>query len=205
MIKTKVNCAVCRTIKAQPKNTGGRLAKRIYESRYFMPSSTYSLSDIAREYKDKFSYESLLNHCKKHQALTEADFSERHLRETAKQAEKSLLKEAITSQQVWNTVIQKGMEDLNDGKIQVSANHLLSAARDKSNWEVKHADQQLAMMDMVYAFASGEGLPNGVRRDDAIEGEVVTDGTPEGDRSREERSRAFYQSLAGDAPAPGTD
>lgn len=205
MIKTKVNCSVCQTLLAQPKKWEGRLANRIYGSRYYTPSSMYSLADVAREYKDKFSYESLLNHCKKHQALTEEDFNERHLRQTARQAEKALLKDAITSQTVWDTVIKKGMNDLADGKIQLNANHLLSAARDKSNWEVKHADQQLAMMDMVYAFASGEGLPNGVRRDNAIEGEIVTDGTPESDRSREERSRTFYQSLAGDAAASGSD
>lgn len=207
MIKTKVNCAVCQTIKAQPKDTGGRLAKRIYGSRHFTPSSSYNLSDIAREYKDKFSYESLLNHCKKHQLLTADDFAERHLRTAAKEAEKAILKQAVTSQQVWNDVIDRGMEDLKSGKMSLSANHLLGAARDKSNFELKHADQQIALMDMVFGFASGEQLPNGVREDEDefIEGETVPEGASESAEEREVRSRTFYQSLAGDAPAPRTD
>lgn len=204
MIKTKKNCSVCQTILAQPKKWEGRLAKRIYGSRHYMPSSDYTLADVAREYKDKFFYESLYNHCKKHQFLTEKDFNERHLRELAKKAEKALLKDAITSQQVWDTVIRKGMDELTDGKMNLSATHLLSAARDKSNFEIKYADQQMQLMDMVFGFASGEGLPKGVRND-AIEGEIVADGAATGDSGREVRSRTFYESLAGDASSPGTD
>jgi SOS response regulatory protein OraA/RecX len=205
MIKTKKNCTVCQTILGQPKKWEGRLAERIYQSRYYLPSSAYSLSEVAREYRDKFSYQSLLNHCKRHQFLSEDDFSERHLRQAAKQAEKALLKQAITSTEVWQEVINKGMEDLKEGRLKLTANNLLGAARDKSNFEIKYAGQQLALMDMVFGFASGERLPEGVR-DDTIEGELAdtagVGGTTEG---REERSRAFYQSLAGDAPAPRAD
>lgn len=207
MIKTKKNCKVCQTILGQPKKWEGRLAERIYKSRYYMPSSSYNLSDVAREYQDKFGYESILNHCKKHQFLSEDDFNERHLRQTAKQAEKALLKQAIKSTEVWDSVIHKGMEELEAGHMPLSANHLLSAARDKSNFELKHADQQLALMDMVFGFASGEDLPQGVREDEdgIIEGEVIAPGVEESDQERETRSRAFYQSLAGDAPTPRTD
>lgn len=207
MIKTKKNCLVCQTILDQPKKWEGRLAKRIYETRYFRPSSDLSLVKLQEEYKDKFSYDSLLNHCKKHQFLSEKDFDERHLRETARQAEKALLKDAIKSTDVWNSVIGKGMKALDDGSMELSATHLLAAARDKSNFELKHADQQLALMDMVFGFASGEAMPEGVREDEDgfIEGEVIADGTPESDSEREVRSRTFYQSLAGNAPAPRTD
>lgn len=205
MIKTKKNCAVCQTILSQPKKWEGRLARRIYGSRYYIHSSDYTLADIAREYKGYFSYESLNNHCKKHQALNEADLNNRQLRQVTNELKKKQINQAIKSTEVWDTVISKGMEDLNEGKMKLNPTHLLAAARDKSNFEIKHADQQLAMMDMVYAFASGEGTPNNVRRDDAIEGEVIAEGTPESDRSREERSRAFYESLTGDSAAPGTD
>lgn len=201
MIKTKKNCAVCQTILSQPKKWEGRLAKRIYGCRYYMPSSGYTLADIAREYKDKFSYESLLNHAKKHQALSETDYNDRQLRQVTNEAEKKLIRQAITSQTVWDSVISKGMDKLEKGEMVMTTNHLLSAARDKSNFELKHVDQQLAMMDMVMAFASGEG--GVVEENDAIEGEIVTSGAAEDNQSREDRSRAFYQSLAGDAPAPG--
>lgn len=208
-IKTKVNCKVCQTILAQPKKWEGRLAKRIYGSRYYMPSSEYNLADIAREYADKFGYESLLNHCKKHQFLTEKDYNERHLRQVAAEAEKTIIKaaaeQAVTAQQVWQKILDKGMTELEAGKMQLTPTHLLAAARDKSNWEIKHAGQQMALMDMVFGFASGEKLPDGVKEDgNVIEGELA-DGTGGAVESREERSRAFYQSLAGDAATPRTD
>jgi hypothetical protein len=207
MIKTKKNCKVCQTILDQPKKWEGRLAKRIYGSRYYMPSSTYNLADIAREYADKFGYESLLNHAKKHQALSEVDFNNRQLRQVTNEAEKKLIQRAIKSTDVWDEVITKGMKDLKSGAISLNANHLLGAARDKSNFELKHADQQLALMDMVFGFASGEELPDGVREDTdgLIEGEIIAPGTEASDSEREERSRSFYQSLAGDAPTPRTD
>lgn len=200
MIKTKKNCRVCQTILSQPKKWEGRLAKRIYGARYYVHGSDYNLADIAREYHEKFSYESLLNHCKKHQALSEADYNNHQLRQVTNEVVKGQVKQAIASQQVWDSVISKGMQGLEEGSIELNANHLLSAARDKSNYEVKHADQQIEVMRMVAAFAS-EDLPKGAV--DAID--VVSDGTTESNTSREERSRAFYQSLAGSTPTPGAD
>jgi len=204
MIKTKSNCSVCNTIKDQPKSTGGRLAQRIYNTRYYKASSNESLHQLYEDYKDKFSYQSLVNHCKRHQFLSEDDFNERHLRELSKKAEKSLVKQAITAGEVWSEVIERGMEDLKEGKMTLGPTHLLAAARDKSNFEIKYAGQQLALMDMVFGFASGERLPEGVRND-AIEGTIVADGTSTVVESGENRSRAFYQSLAGDASTPGAD
>lgn len=206
MIRTKKNCSVCQTILNQPSRTGGRLARRIYQTTHYDPSSTLSLRDLAREYDMKFSYDSLLNHVKKHQFLSHDDFKERHLRQAAREAEKKMLRQAISSQEVWDKILEKGMQAMNDGTLQVNTTHLLSAARDKSNYEIKHAGQQLALMDMVWGFASGEKLPDGVRRDDAIEGELVdTGGTSDDPGEREERSRSFYESLAWDSPAPGAD
>lgn len=206
MIKTKKNCRVCQAILGQPKKWEGRLARRIYESRYYMPSSSYSLKDVSNEYHDKFTYESLLNHCKKHQFLSEDDFNKRHLRIIANQAEKTIVKESIKATQVWDSVIGGAMEKLQNGEMQLTANHLLKAAKDKSDHEFKAADQQLAMMEMVFHFASGEDeTVKGIRRDDVIEGTIVSE-EPTGDfESREDRSRTFYESLARDAPTPGTD
>lgn len=212
MIKTKVNCKVCQTILEQPKKWEGRLAKRIYGSRYYMPSSDYRLTDVAKEYADKFGYESLLNHCKKHQFLTEKDYNERHLRQVANEAEKKIIKaaaeQAVTSAEVWQTMMDKGMEALREGRMQIGANHLLAAARDKSNFDVKYAQQQIALMDMIAGYASGEKLPDGVKEEGyVIEGELAdgADGTGDADKEREIRSRSFYQRIAGDAAASGAD
>jgi hypothetical protein len=205
MIKTHKLCAVCNTILSQPKKWEGRLAKRIYGSRYYMPSSDYTLAVVAREYKDKFSYESLLNHAKKHQALSEVDFNDRQLRQKTNEVQKKMMQRAITSQEVWEKVIDKGMDGLENGSIKLSATHLLAAARDKSNFDIRFAGQQMALMDMVAAYASGEKLPEGVKEGSyVIEGELAG-GTGDADTAREIRSRAFYQRIAGDAATPRTD
>jgi len=205
MIKTHKLCAVCQTILSQPKKWEGRLAKRIYGSRQYTPSSEYTLADVAREYKDKFSAESLYNHAKKHQFLSTKDFDERHLRQTAREAEKAILKTAVTAQQVQQQVMEVGMERLKSGEMRLSASNLLAAARDKSNYDIKFAGAQMALMDMVAAYASGEKLPEGVKENShVIEGELAG-GTGDADTTREIRSRAFYQRIAGDAAAPRTD
>lgn len=207
MIKTKKNCSVCQTILSQPKKWEGRLAKLIYESRFYMHGSNYTLRDVWKQYDGSFSYESLLNHAKKHQALSEADLNDRQLRVVTNDLRKKQINQAIKSTEVWDSVISKGMKDLEDGKMNLSPTHLLAAARDKSNFELKHADQQIALMDMVFGFASGEGLPPGVREDgdEFIEGEVATEGVAADNQSREERSRAVLDRIARGAAAPGSD
>lgn len=115
-----------------------------------------TLTDIQADYPDKFSYDSLRNHVKKHQFLSEKDFTDRHLNRIVKKAEKDLVKRAIESSKVWDRVIDQGMEDLESGELKVTTNHLLKAAKDKQDYEFKKKDHQLAMMEMVYHFASGE-------------------------------------------------
>lgn len=209
MIKTSKKCKVCKTILSQPKKWEGRLAKQIYGSRFYTPASEYSLKKIAADYKGHFTYEGLLNHCKKHQSISEQDYNDRQLRQTAAQAEKALLKKAIKSTEVWDTVITEAMEKLQNGQLPISTNHLLQAARDKSNYEFKATDQQMQMMDMVFHFASGEApasLDESESNREVIDVEATVSGDPEQDfERRAAQSRSFYQSLAGDAPTPGSD
>lgn len=207
MIKFRKNCPVCTAIKGNAV-----LTNRIYNSAFFMKGKGESLLQIAEDNKGSFSYHSLKNHVKKHQFLSEEDFTKRHLNHIAQTAEKTMLKRAIESKQVWDEVISVGMQRLQEGELKFTAGHLLKAAKDKSDFEFKQKDQQLVLMEMVAHFASGEYNREDSRPYDRriVEGEAVTDFDPaaritDDSERRENESRSFYQSLAGDAATPRAD
>lgn len=169
-----------------------------------------SLRSIHQAYQDTFSYESLRIHCQKHQFLSEEDFKERHLNKIAKTAEKQLLKRQIESVTVWEDVITKGMEGLEDGSIRVSANHLLKAAKDKSDYEMKKKDQEYALAQMVMFFASGESEQSRRRPYDrrVAEGRTVTDfdpatGVADNTDEGEDGPSTIYYPPTWDAPTSG--
>ena len=173
MLKLNKLCKVCDEVK---ENTS--LLNRIYNSKYYLKSSKESLLQIQEEYADVFSYRSLLNHVKKHQFMSEGDFKDRHLRKIAKDAEKKILKRQIESKEVWDEVINQGMEKLQSGELQMRTADLLKAAKDKSDHEMKVKDQQLAMAEMMWFFASGENNESRNYDRRIIEGKTVTDFDP---------------------------
>lgn len=173
MLKLNKLCKVCDEVK---ENTS--LLNRIYNSKYYLKSSKESLLQIHEEYAEVFSYRSLLNHVKKHQFMSEGDFKDRHLRKIAADAEKKILKRQIESKEVWDEVISQGMERLQSGELQMRTGDLLKAAKDKSDYEMKVKDQQLAMAEMMWFFASGENNESRSYDRRIVEGKTVTDFDP---------------------------
>jgi hypothetical protein len=151
MIKYNKQCKVCQEIKKDKK-----LLEEIYASTAFDRSSTISLQSISDRNHDKFSYDSIRNHVKKHQAITAEDLSEKHMQKIVKKAEQNILKKRIESSDIWTSILDKGHEQLEEGTIRLRAGDVLRAAKDKSDYELKVKDQELAMIEMVYHFASGE-------------------------------------------------
>lgn len=125
-----------------------------------------------------FHYKSLLTHVKKHQFLSQADFTKRHLNQIANQAEHEIIKREIKSKDVWNTVINEGMAGIESGEQKVQVRDMLKAAKDKSDWEMKQKDQQLAMMEMVFHFSSGENDQSVAYDRRFVEGKAVEDYDP---------------------------
>jgi len=169
MIAYKKNCAVCKQIKLTPK-----LADEIYKTTAYDRTSKVSLATLQKLYGSKFSYPSLINHSKKHQGISAEDLSERHLNNIVKKAEKEITKKNIEAKDVWSTILDLGHEQIGDGTIKLKASDVTKAAKDKSDYELKVKDQELAMIEMVYHFASGENKA-------PILGKVVgkrTDGDP---------------------------
>ena len=168
---------MCRVIE-----TNKKLLKDIYNTSYYMKGSSVSLRTLWADYSQangsQFTYESLLNHVKKHQFMSEKDFNDRSLRKIAKDAERAILKQAIESKTVWDEVINQGMDKLASGELNMKASDLLKAAKDKSDYELKVKDQEMAMMEMIYHFASGENNESRSYDRRIIEGEAVTDFDP---------------------------
>lgn len=170
MIKYRKNCTVCSAIKEDAK-----IASAIYKTQPYNPGSRTTLVNLHKEYEDKFSLEALRNHCKKHQALSADDMTERHMRNIARQAEKELFKKRIESRDIWNTVMEIGYEDLKQGNMKLKVGDMLRAAKDQADFDFKAKDQEIAMIEMVYHFTSGANQRSGGQIIDADNGNTTRD------------------------------
>lgn len=150
MLKTHKKCTVCKAIETDKK-----LMKDIFNTNFYLKDTNLTLSDVAQKYP-KLGYTSIINHAKKHQFMNDSDFQKRTL-QTIKKKHKTLAKEGtIENSDVWNTVISKGIDDLNEGRVVIRPVDLLKAVKDKSDYELKTKDQALAYTEMMWHFASGE-------------------------------------------------
>lgn len=208
MLKYKAKCDTCKAVKEDPN-----VLEEIFQTRFYINrKGAPSLQSIADKYQDKFSYPSLKNHVKNHQFMSEEEYTRRSLNNVAKKAEQSIIRKAIESNQVFDEVIGRGMELLQQGELDVKTRDLLKAAELKKGFQLKEQDQQMAMMEMVFYFSSGENDKGKSLAYDrrVIEGEAVehydpTNESPADIERRTAQSSSFYQSLTGDAAAPGTN
>lgn len=199
MLKLKKNCAVCKEIQKNKK-----LLNRIYNTSYYVKGAEDSLLRIAGDYKGIFSYDSLKNHSKKHQFLNASDYTQKMMRLQAQKAEAQVIAknlEQLKPLAVWDKVIETGMNDLEAGVIEMKTADLLKAAKDKSDYEFKKSDQQLAIMATIAHFASGENTENERTVDERKY--VPANQSPETVDSWQDQSSDFYQSLAGGAAPQG--
>jgi hypothetical protein len=207
MFTPNPQCKVCQTIEKKPK-----LQNEIFKTSYYISGSKITLLDLKKQYVHDFSYDSLRAHVKRHQSLTPTQVKNRNLTAIKKKHEAVIKFEAAKNVDVWGAVIGQGMEKLESGELQMTMTDLLKATKDKSDFELKVKDQEMAMAEMVAHFASGEGDVNESRKYDrrVIEGQTVSDydptlESPEDIARRSEQSRTFYQSLVGDATSSGSD
>lgn len=208
MIKYKKNCKVCNTIKEHKK--GKKIAERIYFSTYFNPTGTESLQDIANSHPNDFSYDSLRNHVKKHQFISESQRDQKLVDKIQERSERAIVEKVAEHTDVRNLVMNKGFEGIQSGDIKLSASNVLQAAKDQANWESKQADRQLAMMEMVYHYASGEATNSHAYDRRIIEAEEVSGGhlteSTEGDSDTgETRPSSVHRGIIGAPPTPRSE
>lgn len=150
----------CTTCKAVKKNK--LLLKRIYDSSWFVPYSKDTLKDICKDYHPVITYDSLLNHVKRHQFIDSQDYTEKMLEKTDKEAEKSAVQKAVKAVDAVQKIIEIGSQRLEDGEITVDTNQLIRASQVKMAADAKQKDQELATIEMVAHFLSGENASDRV-------------------------------------------
>lgn len=165
---------------------------------------------MADKYSSLFSRDSLNNHVRRHQFLSDDAFTDRKLKEVAKKAQSDIMKKSFESRQVFDSIITQGMIGLENGDLKVDTKDLLTAAKLKKDFQLKEQDQSLAMAEMMWHFASGEDNRSEAYDRRIIEGQAVTDydpseESPSDSERRAAQSRSFYQSLAGDSSASRAD
>lgn len=149
MLKLDPRCEVCKLI---PINKP--LLRRIYECSYYVPHSQDTVKDISKDYP--FGYKSILNHVKKHQFIDSLDYTEKMLSFADKKAEVGAVRKAVRAVDAVQSIIDIGKERLENGDITVDTNQLIRASQVKMTHEAKQKDQELATIEMVAHFLSGE-------------------------------------------------
>jgi len=212
--KLQSRCKICK-LAARNKI----FEQAIWDSKKFNPhsSTAKTLKEIADEYK--VTYNNLLVHVRKHQNMDLETYNRTEMAKIAKRAEmNTIMQEKELAKKlsgpnpvgVWDDVISQAMEQVKSGEIKLNANHLLKAAKDKSDFDIKKKNQDMALMEMMWHFASGEATGSLDYDRRVIEGKTADDydvanviaGHLEEWQTRPD---TIYHPTAGDAPASGTD
>lgn len=204
-------CTVC-----QYTATNKKFHNRILASRKFFPSNKQAetLKFIADTYK--FEYITLTRHVQKHVVLNPEEVLESEMSRLSKRAEASVQLNQLEynggpkATDVWNEVMEKAREGLEDGTIKLNANHLLKAAKDKSDFEIKKKNQDMAIQEMMWHFASGEALGSTNYDRRVIQGETADDYDPTEVFARfidqgEDGSSSVHPGTTGDASSSRSD
>jgi predicted fused transcriptional regulator/phosphomethylpyrimidine kinase len=146
-------CNVCKAIVAEYKKDGSsKLERRLLNCRKFNPRGPETQTDIGREYG--FNVVSMSRHLKYHQNPKEEVAIQNKM-------DRNIEIKAKTYQTAQNIILDKGIEGIESGDIKLTANTVATVARDKMNQEEKNKDRQVKVLEMLYAFASGELKPGG--------------------------------------------
>lgn len=168
-IKYVKNCKTCKFIKQEARRNRparGYLVERIYKSKAWTATGE-PLTALVAEYPVA-SYLAFRRHCLTHQAPTEDQLTKAKMDAVIKNKEKQIVTDIIKTESVRQTVMNKGLGQIESGEIKLRAADVLKAAKDQDDKELKQKDQGLKMMAMIQAFQSGE-----IKRDGYIEGEIV--------------------------------
>jgi len=160
-IRYSAKCNVCKLTKVDTQ-----LKNRIYKSTYYdKETGMETISEIGRDYRAAFHYNSLRTHCAKHQYANKKTVAIARAKAGKPSEIKPQPQQAIQNPQNMGTqdadrtfdeVIELGREKLKSGEMQLTANHLLTAAKSKSELALKRKDQQMNLQKMIWSFASGE-------------------------------------------------
>lgn len=131
------------------------LLKRLYASRAYRPGGE-ALTEIQRDYAKDFSYDSIYNHCQRHQGVNADDIKRKNVQIAAREIEAQHIREAITHQSARQEMIEVGVEGIRAGDVKMTAAVVAALLRQQSDIEEKNKDRQLEVVKMIQQFQSGE-------------------------------------------------
>jgi len=145
-------CKVCALLKDDEV-----LFKRIAQSKQYQPGGE-SLTDIQDDYKDKFSYQSLYTHARKHQAPTAEMLTSRRLAKVQEQVMVDQYRRAVNSKDARQDLLDKLFNKLESGDFDdsMTVKDLITVLRDTDNAEAKKKDQEIDIMRMMMPYRSGD-------------------------------------------------
>ena len=140
----QARCNICKEIKIETlKHGSSKLERRLYNCSKFVKGGEPQ-AKIARELG--ISPIALSRHLKVHQ---NPQAVENRFQETVE-------KKAASHQDVREALKERGMEALEAGEMKIKAADLRGVAKDEADIEERNKDRSLKMMDMIFAFSSGE-------------------------------------------------
>lgn len=162
MIKLDKRCSTCKRIRREKQQGSERFLTRLYNSKAY--GGEEPLSKIAKEVHtqapyncaERTAYQSLIRHCKFHQAISEDDLINNKIVRAAKRKDDAIVREMVQHRDVRQRIMEKGMEQIDSGELQLTAASVVTAANKEADIELKQKDQQLKLMEMVAMFQSGE-------------------------------------------------
>lgn len=206
MLKPHHSCKVCNEVKKDKK-----LLNQLFETTAYLPNSKTTLLSLYKSgYQDRFSYRALLTHTKKHQFLSQEDFDNKQLQKIVNKSHQEIARRKIESVDVFDTVIDLGMEQLQAGEMRLDSKDLLSAAKMKKEFALKEKDQELSMAAMMWHFASGENNESRNYDRRVVEGQAGTDFDATAEVTNDSgagkgRSSDLYHTITWDALTQGSD
>jgi predicted DNA-binding protein YlxM (UPF0122 family) len=178
LINFQKNCTTCKLTKTQPK-----LIDELYNTKFYNPRSDVSVASVARKYN--LSKDSVSNHIKKHQYLSDEDKKQAIERTIAENAKDAVIKQLVTHNDIRKEIMTKGLSQIKAGKIKLTAKDVIAASRDQMTYEMKTQSNQLKMMEMMWHFASGESNESTNYDRAIIEGETATSFDPAKELTRD--------------------
>lgn len=147
-------CKVCKLIRRQEAQGDSKLLKRINNCRLY-DGSGESLRSIWQEFEDKFSYLSILNHAKKHQAPTGEQLADKRIAQLSTQLEEEKLRKKFTHHEVRGLMRDLVGTQLEAGEMKISGAVAASILKQEMEIEEKAKDREFEVFKMISAFQSG--------------------------------------------------
>lgn len=176
-LRLKSNCRVCQTISDEV--AGQSLSRsRLYKliEQYQMGGAT--LTYVNEQYP-KFVYQSLSNHAKKHQNVSEKRLNEARIKAVQGRKMAELTVKGVDHKKFLDDVVQQVMDQIEAGDAKITVKDALQATKISTDMSEREKDRGLKVMEMIYGFTSGELKNNGkisvTNTNSVIDAQVVDD------------------------------